>query len=97
MMKSFSALSLTALILMTPLAYAQILDMEKVRCDELSRVYLEQYPFFDAWMSGYYHGKKGQTVVDARQFAANAQKVLQFCRANPSVFVMQAIDLATGS
>lgn len=92
MIKSFSAASLAVLTLMTPLAYAQTLDMEKLRCEELSRVYFDQFPFFDAWMSGYYHGKKGETVVDAKKFAANAQKVLQFCRANPNVFVMQAID-----
>jgi len=74
-----------------------VIDMAAIKCSDLNRVYLEQFVVIDAWLSGYYHGKSNKTVLDRRQAAENTQKAVQFCKANPGVTVMQAIDrLAAG-
>jgi HdeA/HdeB family len=44
------------------------------------------------WLSGYYHGKSGKTVLFKKLAAENTRKVVQFCRANPALTIMQAIE-----
>ena len=91
-MKFIPIFAIAASLLSGAPAYAQTVDMEKLSCDELSRVYLGEFVVIDAWLSGFYHGKSNKTVVDTKQVAANTQKVVQFCKANPGTTVMQAID-----
>ena len=90
--KTSLALAIAASFLTFTTVRAQTIDMGKLRCDELGRVYLDQFVFIDAWLSGYYHAKSNKTVVDLKQIAANTRKVLQFCKSNPTVTVMQAIE-----
>jgi acid stress chaperone HdeB len=75
----------------------QIIDMAELKCSDRTRVYLEQFVFINAWLSGYYHGKSGKTVLDRRLAAENTRKVVQFCKANPNVTVMQAIEQLAGA
>jgi len=99
-MRSILAVTVAASLLTVASARAQtmdVIDMAAIKCSDLNRVYLEQFVVIDAWLSGYYHGKSNKTVLDRRQAAENTQKVVQFCKANPGVTVMQAIDrLAPG-
>ena len=90
--KTSLALAIAASFLTFTTVRAQTIDMGKLACDELGRVYLDQFVFIDAWLSGYYHAKSNKTVVDLKQIAANTRKVLQFCKSNPTVTVMQAIE-----
>jgi acid stress chaperone HdeB len=90
--KTTLALAIAASLLTFTTVRAQTIDMGKLGCDELGRVYLDQFAFIDAWLSGYYHAKSNKTVVDLKQIATNTQKVLQFCKSNPTVTVMQAIE-----
>ncbi len=39
-----------------------------------------------------YHGKSGKTVLFKKLAAKNTRQVVQFCRANPAVTIMQAIE-----
>ena len=101
-MKISPALWLTVSLLTISSAQAQTVDMPEVRaetvdmadlkCGDLSRLYFEEFVVIDAWFSGYYHGKSSTTVIDSSKVAANTQKVLQFCKVNPDVTVIQAID-----
>lgn len=91
-MKTILALAIATSFLTFTTVRAQTMDMGKLQCDELGRVYFDQFAFVDAWLSGYYHAKSNKTVVDLKQIAANTQKVLQFCKSNPTVTVMQAIE-----
>jgi hypothetical protein len=43
-------------------------------------------------MSGYYNAKRNNTVVDEKEVAANSKKVAEFCEANPTVTLMNAIE-----
>jgi hypothetical protein len=71
---------------------AETVDMADVKCGDLSRLYLEEFIVIDAWFSGYYHGKSNTTVIDSNKVAANTHKVLEICKMNPDVTVMQAIE-----
>jgi|SRR5690242_4850504 hypothetical protein len=93
-MRSISAIALAGSLLPATFAHAQTqtIDMAELKCGELTRVYLEQFVVIDAWLSGYYHAKSNKTVVDRKLAAENTQKVVKFCKANPTVTVMQAIE-----
>ena len=101
-MKIYLALMLAASLLTIPPVRAQTVDMPELRaqtvdmadikCGDLSRLYLEEFIVIDAWFSGYYHGKSNTTVIDSNKVAANTHKVLEICKMNPDVTVMQAIE-----
>ena len=103
-MRSMLAIAVAASLLAVGIARAQvfdpsspIVDFAELKCSDLNRVYLEQFLVIDAWLSGYYHGTSGKTVLDRRLAAENSRKVVQFCKANPAVTVMQAVErVATG-
>jgi hypothetical protein len=94
-MRSILATAIAASLLTVASARAQTIDMAQIKCSDLSRVYIEQFVVIDAWLSGYYHGKSNRTVVDRKQAAENTRKVVEFCKANPNVTVMQAVERLT--
>jgi len=67
-------------------------NMAKITCGELSDLYVEEFVVIGAWMSGYYNAKRNNTIVDVKQLAANTAKVMDFCKKNPKVTVMKAIE-----
>jgi acid stress chaperone HdeB len=74
-------------------ARAQVtIDVAKITCDQFT-VYKITDPWNIAiWLSGFYHGKSNTTVVDTQKLAASADQVLTFCRRNPHVTVMNAVE-----
>jgi len=46
------------------------------------------------WLSGYYHGKHGGTVVDFAALPREADKVEDYCRMNLDTPVMEAVEKA---
>jgi hypothetical protein len=107
-MRTYLALMLIASLMTSPVVRAQTTDipelrpqtadMADIKCGDLDRLYFDEFVVIDAWFSGYYHGKGSTTVIDSNAIAANTAKVLNFCRMNPDVTVMQAVEkLAKGS
>ena len=80
------------LALSAPAVQAQALvDMSKLTCEQLNRG--TQNSIESAiWISGYYNGRKKNTMLDLNQFKQNAEAVVKECTANPSKTVMQTID-----
>src|SRR3974390_1100226 len=106
-MRTYLALTLIASLLTSPVVRAQTVDipelrpqtadMAEIKCGDLDRLYFDEFVVVDAWFSGYYHGRSGTTVIDSNTIAANTAKVLNFCKTNPDVTVMQAVErLAKG-
>jgi hypothetical protein len=67
-------------------------DMAALTCAELSSLYVDEFVVAGAWMSGYYNAKRGNTSVDIKQLGENSKKVLDFCKSNPKMTVMKAIE-----
>jgi len=62
---------------------AQItIDISKITCEQfrLSQVANPQY--IAVWISGYYHGKSGGTVIDTEGLKGNVDKVKDYCLSN---------------
>ena len=69
-----------------------VLDLSKVTCDQFVGYKITDPQNIAIWLSGYYNGKRGNTIVDTQGFDANSKKLRDFCFRNPTTPVMQATE-----
>jgi acid stress chaperone HdeB len=73
--------------------WAQVtVDVSKITCDQFTGYKLTNPQNIALWLSGYYNGKRGNTVVDTQGMTANAKKLQDFCIHNPRILVMDAVE-----
>jgi hypothetical protein len=89
----FAGSALLALASAPALAQTTV-DVAKITCEQYVTFKVTDPRNIGIWLSGYYHAKRGSTVVDIQQLEQNAQKVTDFCRANYPVPVMEAVEKA---
>ena len=78
-------------------AQAQVsLDLAKVTCDQWAGYKITNPQNIALWLSGFYNGKRGNTVIDTQGLAAENQKLRDFCITNPQMPVMQAVEKVLG-
>jgi acid stress chaperone HdeB len=89
-----SVLAAMALTLATsPPGRAQVmLDVAKITCWQFVTYKVTSPKFLAIWMSGYQHGKRGDTVIDTQYLATKADKIEDYCTKNPDVPFMQAVE-----
>ena len=81
-----------ALVLGSP-AHAQVtLDVTKITCEQFAAYKITNPDFIAVWISGYFHGTRGEMVLDTQQLVANAKKLENYCLKNPEVLVMKAVE-----
>ena len=91
-----SALGLILIAASAP-AHAQVtLDLSKVTCDQWSGYKITNPQNIALWLSGYYNGKRGNTVIDTQGLTAENQKLRHFCITNPQMPVMDAAEKLFG-
>src|SRR5262245_35949222 len=98
MIKSvLGAMSFILLVGTTSMARAQVtLDVAKVTCEQFRSYKITRPENIAIWLSGYYHGKRGDTTLDTQSLMANARKVQTYCGRNPQTPVMQAVETLFG-
>jgi acid stress chaperone HdeB len=72
------------------------IDVAKITCDQFVLFKVTDPRNIAIWLSGYYHGKRDNTLVDTQQLAAYADKVKTFCLQKPQATVMQAVETVFG-
>jgi len=76
-----------------PAAQAQVmLDVSKVTCEQYYGYKITNPQNIAIWVSGYYHGKRGDVTLDTQGLVENARKLRDYCRRNPQTLVMQAVE-----
>jgi len=79
------------------IARAQVtIDVAKITCDQYVLFKVTDPRNIAIWLSGYYHGKRNDTVLDTQQLTAYADKVKSFCLQKPQATVMQAVESVIG-
>jgi acid stress chaperone HdeB len=75
-------------------AQAQVtLDVSKITCEQFILWKVTDPDKIILWLSGYYNGKRGNTVIDTKGLEENANKVKDYCNANNlKPTVMQAVE-----
>ena len=83
----------------TSLSYGQVmLDVSKVTCEQFYFSRVSHPTTLSIWLSGFYHGKHDQSVVDVQRMKENADKLHRFCRQreNHKVPILEAAERALG-
>jgi hypothetical protein len=75
-------------------AQAQVLDASKITCEDCVFYKVSNPAAIVHWLSGYYHGKQNDPIVDPQIFQANVDKLRSFCEQpkNYKVPLMQVIE-----
>jgi acid stress chaperone HdeB len=80
-----------------PAARAQVmLDVSKVTCEQFAGYKITTPENVAIWLSGYYHGKRGNTVVDMQKLLADTKTMERYCLQNPQTLVMNAVETVLG-
>ena len=80
-----------------PAARAQVmLDVSKITCEQFAGYKITTPQNIAIWLSGYYHGKRGDTALETQALIANAKKVRDYCFRNPQTLVMDAVEKLLG-
>lgn len=91
-------LSQIFLCFLIPAAHAQVtIDVAKITCEQFRSYAITDPNNIALWISGYYNGKRGNTIVNVASFKDNLEKVKDYCITNPKVTVMQAVGVLLGS
>ena len=81
-------------------AYAQVtVDVSKITCDQYLGFKVADPKDIGIWLSDYYHGKQGSTVMEPQRLKEIAEKVQSQClvRQNSKLPVMQIVEKVVGT
>ena len=74
-------------------AHAQVtIDVAKITCDQFTGYKITNPQNISNWLSGYYNGQRGNTILDTQELAANAQKLRDYCMLHPEVPILRAVE-----
>ena len=77
------------LIAISPLNAQVLLDVAKITCHQFATYKIAHPDRIAIWLNGYFHGKRGDLIVDTQELAGNTDKVKEYCIKNPDVLLMQ--------
>jgi acid stress chaperone HdeB len=96
-MKYLTLIAPAAMIVLSTTANAQVtLDVAKITCDQFSGFKITDPQNIAIWLSGYYNGKRDNTVIDPQALKENYTKLRDYCIVNQKVTVLQAAQTLFG-
>jgi hypothetical protein len=88
----------TAMIVLSTTANAQVtVDVAKITCDQFSGFKITDPLNIAIWLSGYYSGKRDNTVIDTQALKEDYAKLRSYCIVNEKVTVLQAAQTLFGT
>jgi len=72
------------------------IDVAKITCEQFRNYSITDPSNIALWLSGYYNGQRGNTIVSVSSFKENLDKVKDYCITNPTTTVMHAVDAIFG-
>ena len=81
----------------SPLSAQVMIDVAKIDCQQFATYKVAHPDKIAIWLNGYFHGKRGDLIVDTGELAGNRDKVQEYCLKNPDVPLMQAVETLFGS
>ena len=90
----FVGLLLTAI---SPSSAQVAIDVAKINCQQFATYKVANPDRIAIWLNGYFHGKRGDMIVDTQELAGSSDKVKEYCIKNPDVLLMQAVETLFGS
>ena len=79
-----------------PVQAQVMLDISKLTCWQFATHKVADLRLIASWISGFQHGKRGDTLVDTQKLGDDADKLRSFCISNPKMPVMEAVEKVVG-
>ena len=91
------AICLALFVTSSPLSAQVAIDVAKIDCHQFATYKVATPDRIAIWLNGYFHGKRGDMIVDTQERAESADKVTEYCIKNPDVLLVQAVEMLFGS
>jgi acid stress chaperone HdeB len=72
------------------------LDIAKITCEQFVTYKITNPNNIALWLSGYYNGKRGNTIIDTLALTESSKKLQDYCLEHLQVPVMQAAEKIYG-
>jgi acid stress chaperone HdeB len=96
-MKKPTLIATAAMLVLSATANAQVtVDVAKITCDQFAGFKITDPHNIAIWLSGYYNGKRDNTVIDTQALQENYNKLRDYCIVNQKVTVFQAAQTLFG-
>jgi acid stress chaperone HdeB len=98
-MNKFSRIWLTLPLLALAILPARaqvVVDVAKITCEQYVLFTVADPHDIAMWLSGYFNGKKDNTVLDTQQFREHAKRVMDYCQLNLKTPVIEAAEKVLG-
>jgi acid stress chaperone HdeB len=78
-------------------AQAQMtLDVSKITCEQYYLAKVVHPNSVAIWLSGFYNGKRNNTILDVERVKASAYKIRSYCRDNFQTTMVEAVEKVLG-
>jgi len=92
-MRAIGALAITITLLVgSPAAHAQKIDLSKTTCKELLESGKEGLIIIWSWLYGYYADQDADPVIDFDKLTAQGQRLAGYCKDHPNTDVISAAE-----
>lgn len=93
MIKPTLLVAATLVCFTIPAAQAQFLiDTSKVTCQQYVTTKMVNSRDIAIWVSGYFHGKAGNAILDVEELKSRAEKLRKFCQTNPQKLLLEGAE-----
>jgi hypothetical protein len=69
------------------------LDVQALTCAQLAGTWQDQADLLASWYSGWYNGLAKKHYMDIRKGREAEHELIVYCKANPQIKIIQAIDI----
>jgi hypothetical protein len=69
------------------------LDIQTLTCAQLAGTWQDQADLLSSWYSGWYNGLAKKHYMDIRKGREAEHELIVYCKANPQLKIIQAIDV----
>jgi acid stress chaperone HdeB len=84
--------AISALFVASAVQAQTTIDVSKISCNQLSTAKVASPDYIAIWLSGFYNGKRNNTIIDVQRLQDNAQKIRTYCLYNDKGTVMEAVE-----
>ncbi len=91
-MKELAAAVIVVALFAGSPAFATVIDLSKMRCDEFLKSNKEDIGYTLAWLDAYYRGDDDPTIIDTEKLAADTKKLTDYCTSHPNIRLITATD-----
>jgi acid stress chaperone HdeB len=85
-----------AMALSSAPANAVVLDLSTMSCKQFIEGGDDEIKMVLTWMDGWYKGDEDEAIIDTDVFVENAKKFGTYCRANPTISIVNAAEKILG-